>query len=78
MACNGLKKGLLHMFVHPKWSRIILGQHTFLTHFGPISCPKTAKFPGILGFSKGQNGPPRAQNAPKTLVLAFHVFQDDF
>ena len=29
MACNGLKKGLIHLFVHPKWSRIISGK----THF---------------------------------------------
>ena len=29
MACNGLKMGLFHLFVHPKWSRIIFGK----THF---------------------------------------------
>ena len=29
MACNGLKRGSFHLFVHPKWSRIIFGK----THF---------------------------------------------
>ena len=29
MACNGLKTGAFHFFVHPKWSRIIFGK----THF---------------------------------------------
>ena len=43
------------------------------THFCPIFGCKTAHFQGILGFYEGQNGPPRAQNAPKTFVLAFHV-----
>ena len=36
MACNGLKKGSFHLFVHPKWSRIIFERHIFspfLTHF---------------------------------------------
>ena len=41
MACNGLKKGSFHLFVHPKWSRIILEKKKtintfldpFLTHF---------------------------------------------
>ena len=32
MACHGLTKGSFHLFVHPKWSRIIFGK----THFGPI------------------------------------------
>ena len=26
MACSGLKKGSFHLFVHPKWSRIIFGK----------------------------------------------------
>ena len=29
MACNGLKMGSFHLFVHRKWSRIILQQHIF-------------------------------------------------
>ena len=36
MAFNGLKKGSFHLFVHPKWSRIIYGKthfDPFLTHF---------------------------------------------
>ena len=32
LACNGLKKGSFHLFVHPIWSRIIFGT----THFWPI------------------------------------------
>ena len=32
MACDGLKKGSFHLFVHPKWSRIIFGK----THCWPI------------------------------------------
>ena len=32
MACNGLKKGSFHLFVHPKWSGIIFGKTHFLTH----------------------------------------------
>ena len=48
IAQNGLKIGLFHLFVHPKWPKIfflekpILGP--FFTHFGP----KTAHFQGIL------------------------------
>ena len=74
MACNGLKMGSFHLFRHPKWSRIIFGK----THFSPIFCPKTPHLQGILGFLEGQNGPPRAQDAPKTIVLAFHVVHNDF
>ena len=29
MACNGLKRRSFHLFVHPRWSRIIFGK----THF---------------------------------------------
>ena len=32
MACNGLKKGSFHLFVHPIWCRIIFAT----THFWPI------------------------------------------
>ena len=77
MACNGLKMGSFHLFTHPKWCRIILQKHIFdpfLTHFWSQSSPFSKHF-GILGWP---NGPPRAQNAPKTLVLAFHVVQDHF
>ena len=61
MACNGLKKGSFHLFVHPKWF-----------------VPKKAHLQRILRFWEGQNGQPRAQNTPKTLVLAFHVVQGLF
>ena len=36
MAFYGLQKGSLHLFTHPKWSRIIFGKthfDPFLTHF---------------------------------------------
>ena len=33
MACNGLKPGSFHLFVHPKGSGIFFWKHTFLTHF---------------------------------------------
>ena len=48
MACYGLKKGSFHLFAHPKWSRIIFGKNTFLTHFVPIFDRKTTHFQGIL------------------------------
>ena len=35
MACNVLKKGPFHLFVHPKWSTIIFRN----THFWPIFDP---------------------------------------
>ena len=78
MACNGLKIGSFHLFRHPKRSRLIFWKTTFLTHFGPIFCRKTPHFQGILGFWGSQDGQPRAQNVPKTHVLAFHVAEDHF
>ena len=66
MAQNGLKMGSFHPFVHPKWSRMRFGKMRFCG-------PKTTHFQGILGFSEDQNGPPQAQNGPKTLVLASHM-----
>ena len=76
LACNGLKKGSFHLFVHPIWSRIIFGT----THFWPIldsfSVATKLIFKAFWDFRGGQNGPPKAQNAPKTLVLAFHVVPD--
>ena len=53
-------------------------KNVFLTHFSPIFGPKTAHFQGILGFSEDQNGPPQAQNSPKTLVLASHMVLGSF
>ena len=29
MACNGLKMGSFHLFMHPKWCRIIFGKTPF-------------------------------------------------
>ena len=47
MACNGLKMGSFHLFVHPKWSRIIFGE----THFSPIFDPfLVAKQPIFKAF----------------------------
>ena len=70
----GSKMGSFHLFGHPKWPGILHGK----TLFSPIFCPKTPHFQGILGFLEGQNGPPRAQDAPKTIVLAYHVVHNDF
>ena len=67
MPQNGLKMGSFHPLVHPKWSRMSFAK------ISPIFGPKTAHFQGILGFSEDQNGPPQAQNGPKTLVLAAHM-----
>ena len=36
MACNGLKMGLFHSFVHPKWSKIIFGRAHFQRIFHPF------------------------------------------
>ena len=76
MACNGLEMGSFHSFRHPKWPGIVFGK----THFSPIFCPKTPHFQGILAFLEGQGqfGPPRAQDAPKTIVLVFYVVHNDF
>ena len=72
MPCNGLKKGSFRLFLHPKWSGIIFGKtlfDPFLTHFWSQNGPFSRHFVTL----EGQKGPPRAQNAPKTLALAFHV-----
>ena len=69
MPQSGLKMGSFHPFVHPKWSRMRFGK----MHFDPFFLTKTAHFQGILGFLEDQNGPPQAQNGPKTLVLASHM-----
>ena len=48
MACNGLKMGSFHLFVHPKRCRIIFGKTNFsdpfLTHFWS----QNSHFQGIL------------------------------
>ena len=50
MACNGLKKGSFHLFVHTKWSWIIFGKTHFRRIVDAFLCPKIAHFQGILGF----------------------------
>ena len=47
----------------------------FLTHF---FVPKQPIFKAFWDFRRAKTGHPRAQNAPKTLVLAYHVVQDHF
>ena len=72
MPKNGLKMGSFHPFVHPKWSRMRFGKcvfDPFLTHFWSQDSPFSRHF----GISEDQNGPPQAQNSPKTLVLASHM-----
>ena len=44
MAFNGFRMGSFHLFVQPKWSRMIFGK----MHLGPIFGPKTTHFQGIL------------------------------
>ena len=78
MACNWVKKGLFHLFGHPKFVQNPVWKNTSSIHLGPIFRPKIAHLQGILGFQEGQNGPPRALNAPKTLVLEVHVVEDHF
>ena len=61
MACNGLKMGSFHLFVHPKWSGIIFGKYIFdpfLTHFLSQNSPFSRHL-GILG------GPKRATTSSK-------------
>ena len=79
MSCNGLKKGSFHLFVHPKWSRIIFGK----THFDPFLVAKQPIFKAFWGFRRAHSvasaGPPfqnlqfrakislfSAQNRPRT------------
>ena len=65
MACNGLKKGLFHFFVHPKWPRIILEKHivdTFLTHFVFQSSPFSRHFVTLEGPKWLAMGSKWAQN----------------
>ena len=52
MACNGLKKGSFHLFVHPQWSRIIFGKHIFdpfLTDFWSQNSPFSRHFVTLEG-----------------------------
>ena len=72
MPQNGLKMGSFHPFVHPKWSRMRFGC-VFDPFLDPLLVPKSPIFKAFGGFSEDQNGPPQAQNSPKTLVLALHM-----
>ena len=65
MACNGLKQGSFHLFVHPKRSRIISWKNKILTHFWS----KTAHFQSIYGFG----GAKIAQHGLK--MGPFHLFR---
>ena len=71
---NRLKKGSFNLFVHCKWSRIIFGK----PHFSSIFVYKTIHCRGMYAFLEGRNGPPQAENAPKTLAFAFHMVHDRF
>ena len=44
MACNRLNMGPLHLFSHPKCSRIIFGKTHFWTIFGLFLVPKQPIF----------------------------------
>ena len=67
------QNGLISPFCAPQMVYDEVWKNVFLTHFLPIFGPKTAHFQGILGFLEDPNGPPQAQNSPKTLVLASHM-----
>ena len=59
MACNGLPKGSSHLFVHPKWSRIIFGTthfDPFLTHFWSQNSPFSMPFSDFGGAKMACNG----------------------
>ena len=63
MACKGLKKGSVHLFRHPKWSRIIFGKtqfsaifDPFLTHFWPQKKPIFKAFCEFGGAKMTCNG----------------------
>ena len=56
MGCNGLKKGPFHLFVHPKWPRIIFGKTTFLTHFDPFLVAKQPIFKAFCDFGGAKMG----------------------
>ena len=62
MACNGLKRGAFHLFVHPKWSRFIFGKkHIFDPLWSHFFVPKNNPFSrhfGVLGGSKGGHHEP--------------------
>ena len=79
MACNGLKMGSFHLFVHPNGLGSFLEKRIFdpfLTHFLSQNNPFLRHF-GILGGPKrATTSSKRAKNTPKTLVLAFHVMYD--
>ena len=53
MACNGLKMGSFHLFVHPKRCRIIFGKTNFsdpfLTHFWSQNNPFSRHFVTLEG-----------------------------
>ena len=73
MACNGRKKRAHFASLGtPNGLGSFVEKH-ILDPFLINLLSKTAHCQGFLGFWEGQNGPPRAHNAPKTLVLAFHV-----
>ena len=66
MSCNGLKKGSFHLFVHPKWSRIIfLEKHIF----DPFLVPNQPIFKAFCDFG----GAKMACNGLK--VGSFHLFR---
>ena len=50
MACNGLQVGSFHLFVHPKWSRIISGKNTFSSIFDPLLVAKRPIFKAFGDF----------------------------
>ena len=63
--------GSFYLFGHPKWSSIIeyhFWKKAFLTHFLTHFWSQNSHFQVFLVILERQNGPPWAQNGPKTLV----------
>ena len=74
MACNGPTKGSFHLFVHPKWSRIIFGETHFSPIFDPFVVPKQPIFKAMWDFRRAKTG----HHELKTRQKHFHVVQDHF
>ena len=70
MACNGLKKGSFHLFLHPKWSRIIFfKKYIFLPIVDLFFVPKQPIFKAFCEFG----GAKMACNGLK--LGSFHLFR---
>ena len=67
MACYGLKKGSFHLFVHPKWSRIIVAKTYFWPVFDPFFVPKQPIFKALWEFRRAKTGHHELKTRQKNL-----------